>query len=315
MQRRTPRNLKSWLVLLSVGASSGALMMMLLRGTAAAPEMLPALRIDDRLLEPERSRDQSLVAEAASGLPDHVRAVGTELVELQRSYYRFFVRGGMGTNEQELPDRLKAVSTAVANCIALSPEQDRLRPLLRLRAMHYMELRAELLRSEALGKDTDALMDLGAQFVLRMREMGYLNKYRTKLSDDEFATLYKLAWNTSTGLYSDLGWDKSGPYNLSPEHRKLLVGLGLREPVTGLPPDTKPSMLRRARGEAMAIKVQEAARLDANYPANYALGIAYTLADKPALAAEHFAAAEEEDKGPSLRIGGYLLQSPGARVD
>ena len=164
------------------------------------------------------------------------------------------------------------------------------------------------------------MLEVGAQFLLRMREIGYIRDYETDLSNDEFATLYKLAWNNSVSLDADLGWGgvekpTTAPYKLTQMHRGLMLALAMRAPVTKLSPNAKPEDLHRARIDVLMSKIQEAGKFDPSYPVDYAIGVAHTLGKRQSDARARFEAANAAGLGPELRTSGYLLRARLGRVD
>ncbi len=320
MQSRPPKTTLRLLSLMAAGLFTGGLTLAFLRGVRQVTEGVPALFVDDRELAALRRVDAQLLGEAHGEPAEYEVALAKELALLNRAYANYMARGRSGAGESEIPARVAVVQTAVANSMAHGPADDPLRPLMRLRAAHFHEFLAEFSRSRVAKQDSTGLLNVGAQFLLRMRELGYIRGYETDLSDDEFATLYKMAWNNSVGMDVDLGWGTStramaAPYKLTHAHRGLMIALALRSPASNLPYGAKPAAIKRARLESLVGKIQDAGKYDPNYPTEYALGVAYTLLGRESDAREKFELAAASRSAPALRTSGYLLPTPNGRVD
>jgi hypothetical protein len=158
------------------------------------------------------------------------------------------------------------------------------------------------------GKETDELRELAGPFLQRLRQAEWIVGSDVQVSERELRVLYKLMWGFDTGLEAEEG------FAVTLDERRVLYGLYLRKPH---PPEHLRSALLRAKEHAgsreLCVKVEDETRaasekwrigkiaavgeFDANYPTEYALGIA------------HFRLGDYQASGQSFRR--WIDQHPG----
>jgi hypothetical protein len=272
------RHLEGWQVLLVVGAIAlGAALLAVPR--AVAPRELPLPRVDRAELSRfERVEADRLTRAKTTPLPFLVRAAGD-------AFRRF------GTAEAGPSDAatVEARRSDFVEAIAAARKRHGDELVLELRAAQTALFVRALERLDGGGTANRETLELGGAFVLRGREMGWIDGDRMRLEADEAACAFRIRWNELAGVLA------TRPFSPSLEEWRLYYRTLLGHAPAGTP--------------ELSNYVDALVEHDSEYPALLARGIiAYwdnRFGDATELFAQHL--AQHPTGAWRLRAQNYLL--------
>jgi hypothetical protein len=295
-----------WLLLfpLSVAAVLGVLML----PWSAVPEGIPLPTPDARQLARSAEADRAAAATARSQpLPGAVRALGSAL----RSYHTLEAQqaneGDLGNArsaiDKELPDALRAGEDAV----------------LALRAVELEGFLEEERRFEETGRVSPELEAVAGTFVRSMTNQGWCQGHTMLASATVLRVMFKEMWNGFVGVEGRAAFDPT----LDEKRVLYAFYLGHPHPTAGARPQIEAlrrgardardcanadSIERRSLARWSLERIGRIAAIDADYPADYARGIAsYRAEAYDASAAAFRAWLQEHPNGPyALRAQAFL---------
>ncbi len=286
------------------------LLLALMMPRAAAPESFPLPRVDERELSRISEGDRALAEKArAERLPPELLAVGSAFRAAQR------VEANPAHEEDAAVNARTELNDALRVLRQRDPSMD---GLVALRAVQLEAFVDEVARFETTGETTRELHELGGAFVERMRSVGWV--VGTKLVPDErqLRVAYKAMWNAVVGDLTKglaLGLDEQRVlYTLylerphPPESRRAELEAERRVAKTEAECLRAASSARRATEAWRAEKIRQLGRIDASYPTDYALGVAYYRQEQYDLAVGAFRSwIDAHPDGPlSLRARNHL---------
>ena len=259
---------------------------------ASEPDVLPLPTLDLRALDDVSRADDARARSAeAERLPADVLSVGTSLRELSGADVR-------GLDDAERADTRRRLDAALSEVAGHSGYE---RELEALRAIQLRLFLDALSRWEASGGTDEDFMDLGASFVDKMQDAGWLSG-RTLLAPEAVRrVMFKTVWNAMLGL------DEHPALRLTLDEQRALYIFYLENPRV---PETARLGLESLRVAATtreqcerfaweqrrqqevwrADKIKRLGAIDPTYPVEFALGVAHYRAGRFDLSAEAFGA-------------------------
>ncbi len=224
------------------------------------PTDLPLPRVDPGALSDVMEDDARRAREAEQiPLPFEVRAVGDAFRTMGRA---------AAEGDQETVQRMR-FALAGRLPLALQYSADL---LLQLRAYQTRIFLRELAVYEASGVESAALQEVGGDFLRSARDAGWI-RWRhgrpTLLADNTIRSiLFRKRWNDITKL-------QRHPFRLSIAEERAFHAFLFQHPVVHVPKSHRsdPGMRCRAANQYLLRRVDQYARLDPAYPADYAKGI------------------------------------------
>jgi hypothetical protein len=297
-----------WLAMVPVTVCVLLLLVMMPRATE--PDSIPLPRVDDRTLARIRRSDNARAAAAeAERLPSDVLAVGTAFRGVNRSEVS-------GADEVEKIDAKRHLENAVRDLVRRESLEDE---LLSLRAVQARRFVDAIVRWEVAGETTEDLVELGGNFLDRIREAGWIDGRRVLFSEAQERVAFKIVWNAMTGL------ERSAAFALTLDEQRTLYAFYIQHPrvpeshrlaldAQRRAATTAESCARSDAEEArqkevwLTEKLKKLGTLDVTYPTAYALGVAYYRAGRLDLSADAFNTfLEQRPDGPlTLRARNHL---------
>jgi hypothetical protein len=254
------------------------LLMTLTFPRASEPSAIPLPVVDQASVRAQERADDDLSATYESQrLPQDVLALGSALRELRLADAR-------GTTEGDLY-RIRRDIDAPLGRILREGSPGSIDAVRALRARQLKTFQAELAKFEATGVPSEELEANAGGFLRTLRSVGWVDGQRVRLSPSEVRVLFKMEWNTATGL------DEHPKLALTLDEKRVYFALCLRLPHPAESVRAQIDRLRRAAKdeahcrsiEADEVRATEAWRLekvralalvDPSYPSVYARGIA-----------------------------------------
>lgn len=296
-----------WLALVPVTAA--VVFFALLMPRATEPRDIPMPALDGKALRATIDADRARAAAAKTNrLPGEVLAVGTAIRALNKTSTR---------TGPDAPYEVERARQAVDDA-KLQLGKDAVEQLLSLRAIQLEEFLVEVSRFESTGQETPELVELGANFIARMREATWIDGNRVVLDEAERRAAYKMVWNAIANM-------GGGPFALTVDEERALYTLYIAHPhVSDAQRPIVLAELAQAKGDDecararanerrlvelwRADKIQKLSALDPSYPTAYALGVAYYRAGRYETSIEQFRRwIDAHPDGPySLRARNHL---------
>ena len=242
---------------------------------AVDPEEVPLPRPDGRALERVKADEQARIAQVRGSLSPALLNVGTAF----RAFHHLETET---VTPAEADTARRNLDTAVREAAA----QDGAQGLLTLRAVQLTRFLQAVDSFEASGKVNDELLDLGGNFVKRMRDVGWIEGNEVLLPEDARRAAYKVMWNQTMAL------DKAPEFALTLDENRALYAFYISHPIAESR-RTESFITRRkeakdarqchdvALAEATAReswrmdKIRRLGALDPEYPLQLAIGIAH----------------------------------------
>jgi hypothetical protein len=286
-----------------------AIVLSLMMPRATAPDAVPMPVIDGREID-RIAREDDARARAAedSRLPTDVLAVGGAFREVQTT--------DASGDEVAMADARRRLAGALSTLVPRDALEGELLSLRALQTRHFLDA---LTAWERTGERTADLKDLGARFLDRAEETGWIEKRAIVLTDAERRVVFKTVWNVLTGL------EAKKAFAPSLDEQRVLYAFYLRRPH---PPETVRGALAAQRSLAKtpaecakvnadearqtetwrADKIRKLGAIDKAYPTGYSLGVAYYRAGRYDLSADAFHEyLEQHPDGPwALRTKNHL---------
>ncbi len=278
-----------WLALIPVTALLVTFPLVMPRATV--PTSIPLPQIDGVVLRAVVEGDMARSKQAReSRLPGDILAVGTALRSINKA---------AADRTSDATGGSRAVLDAAMRGLG-GYEPNRAIDLLKtLRAVQLEDFLAEVRRFEETGEPSPDLLELGGPFVERMRDGGWVQGRNVLLDDAQRRAAFKAVWTAM------VGGDRVPELKLTVDEQRALYTLYLRRP--HVPDAQRASFALMRRGAATdaecrnvaakerlaaelwrAEKIRKLGEIDADYPADYALGVAYYRAGRYDMSTEAF---------------------------
>ncbi len=240
---------------------------------AADPEEIPLPHPDGRALEQTKKEDLARIAEAHGTLSPHLLNVGTAF----RTFLHLETER-VTTAQAEVARR--SLDTAVRNAAAVEGAKG----LLTLRAVQLAHFLDAVDAFQASGKVNDELLDLGGNFVKRMRDVGWIRDHEVLLPPDAQRAAYKIMWNQTMAL------DQAPEFALTLDENRALYAFYISHPIAESRHTDSFSARRKEAKDARQChdialaesaareswrldKIRRVGALDPEYPLQLALGV------------------------------------------
>jgi hypothetical protein len=275
---------------------------------ATDPEEVPLPQPDSRALERVKADEKARIAQVHGVLSPYLLTVGTAF----RSFLHLETEKAT-TAEAETARR--ALDTAVREAAAA----DGAPGLLTLRAVQLTRFLDAVQAFEASGKPSEELLDLGGNFVQRMRDVGWIQGHQVLLPEDARRAAYKVMWNQTLGL------EKAPEFALTLDESRALYGFYISHPIADSR-RTESFATRRKEAkdarqcqdiavaentarEAWRIdKIKRLGAIDPDYPLQLALGVAQFRSHNYPASVEAFRTYQRgHEEGPyAALVQGYM---------
>jgi hypothetical protein len=300
-----------WLALVPVAVA--ALLFPLMMPRATIPRDIPLPAVDgaalSRTVAADRARAQAARDER---LPTDVLAVGSALRELNAAQAKDTTKIGI---DVEVARARAKLDLALAGARREGVRDD----LLELRALQTEEFLTEVSRFEATGQESKDLVEIAGAFIRRVRESGWLEGNHVLLDEVQRRVSYKIVWNAIVGVSKDPDFlptkdEERALYTLyierphPPDSQRQGLEVQEREATTDAACRRAEENRTRATELWRAEKIRALGALDATYPGEYALGVAYFRAGRYESSVDAFEAyVQRHPDGPfALRARNHL---------
>ncbi len=297
-----------WLAVVPVAI--GALLLLLMMPRATAPDAVPLPAVNVRALAQIAAADDARAAAAETErLPSDILAVGTATRALNGAEAR-------GADEAEMFAARQRLDASLRD-VAHRPDVATL--LVSLRAIQLRRFLDALTQWESTGETTEDFIDLGASFIERAADAGWVDGRKLLLSDLERRVMFKTVWNVLTGI------DGHPEAAVTLDEQRALYKLYIAHPH---PAESRRYALLAQRKDAttaelcaranleqhrsaqlwLADKIKKLGSIDPAYPTEYALGVVYYRAGRFELSADAFTAyiGKHPDGAYALRAKNHL---------
>lgn len=278
---------------------------------AVDPEEVPLPHPDARALERLHAEEAGRIARTHGVLSPYLLNTGTA--------FRNFLRL---ETEKATTAQAEAARRALDLAVREAAAQDGAEGLLTLRAVQVTRFMDAVQAFEASGEVGGELVDLGGNFVQRMRDVGWIEGHEVLLKDDALRAAYKVMWNQTMGL------DKAPELAITLDETRALYAFYISHPIAESrhAGGTESFAARRkeakdarqchdiALAEATAReawrleKIKRLGALDPDYPIQLALGVEHFRSHNYPASVEAFRSYQAgHENGPyATLVQGYM---------